>query len=202
MDQNDQITKIFQKSKALFIQEGVRNVTMEKIAKELGISKKTIYCYFENKADLVCQSVKYDIENLESQIEYLTQSSKNAIEEMLIIGDFISKSMDKFKSSRINELENFYPKSYKQIVLHRKIYVVKKISKNIERGIAEEIYRKEIEIEKVVLMYLTTTAALFDQKTIPIENYSISEIYITYLDYHLQAILNENGRKLYSKIKM
>lgn len=104
MDQNDQITKIFQKSKALFIQEGVRNVTMEKIAKELGISKKTIYCYFENKADLVCQSVKYDIENLESQIEYLTQSSKNAIEEMLIIGDFISKSMDKFKSSRINEL--------------------------------------------------------------------------------------------------
>ena len=201
MEQNEQIAKIFEKSKTLFIQEGVRNVTMEKIAKELGISKKTIYCNFENKADLVFQSVKYDIENLENQIEHFTKSAENAIHEMQIIGNFVSKSMEKFKSSRINELENFYPKAYFQIDKHRKIFVVDKIRKNVERGIIEDFYRKDLEKEKVVLFYLTATTALFDQKTISIENFTISELYISYLDYHLQGILNEKGRALYSKNK-
>lgn len=201
MNQNDQIFKIFSKAKELFYLDGVRNITMQEIAKSLGISKKTIYFHFENKADLVCQSVKYDIEMMEKHILELIKSADNSIIEMQLIGNFVSKSIEKFKPNRIVELEKYYPTAFDYIDKHRKTFVTNIISKNIERGIFEKLYRPEIEIEKTTLIYLLSTSALFDQKSFTIENHSVSELYSSFLAYHIQSIISEKGKIEYNKSK-
>ncbi|MEM1220215.1 MAG: helix-turn-helix domain-containing protein, partial [Bacteroidota bacterium] len=44
---------ILSRSKRLFLRYGIRSVTMDDISKEMGISKKTLYQYVDNKADLI-----------------------------------------------------------------------------------------------------------------------------------------------------
>ena len=80
---NGQIERIIQGGEDLFLQAGIKSVTMDDISKHLGMSKKTIYHFFNDKNDLVMALVKKKLIDDECQINSIIQSSANVIEEMI-----------------------------------------------------------------------------------------------------------------------
>lgn len=188
--------KIYTKSKELFLRNGIRNVTMEDIAKELGISKKTIYQFVENKADLVLKSVHYDIDSIEKDTLNICSNSENAVDEMLKIGYYIAVCLDKFSPGRLSELEKFYPESWQLVEKHQNGFVIHLIQENLKKGIEQNLYRKEIDLEKISLFYINgSNFVLTLGERFPEKKMDFPQYFRAFLEYHLRAILTDIGLK-------
>ncbi len=81
--------QILAKSTELFIKYGLKNLTMDEIARELGMSKKTIYQYCENKAELIEKSMRAHIKKEECDLVLIEGKAKNAIDETLLMFEYI-----------------------------------------------------------------------------------------------------------------
>lgn len=146
--------KIFEKARSLFFSIGIRNTTMDDLAKELGISKKTLYKEFDNKADLVRFCVEYELKNNEKSFQEFADRTDNAIEELVLSASDIHAELQQFHPSIIQDLIKFYPESWSLIEHHRDVFAKNNIENNLKKGIKQGVYRKDINIEVVALLHL------------------------------------------------
>ena len=73
--------QIISKSKDMFLKLGFKSVTMDDIASEMGISKKTIYKYFSNKDDLIENTIELAHKEVQEIIAIIDEQGFNAIED-------------------------------------------------------------------------------------------------------------------------
>src|SRR6478735_335731 len=79
--------KILKTALGLFFKYGIKHVTMDDIAKELGMSKKTIYQFFKEKDDLVNQLCEAELKDQECQFDEMSRSAKDPIHELMLISE-------------------------------------------------------------------------------------------------------------------
>lgn len=190
-------TKIFEKARSLFYKNGVRNTTMDDLARELGISKKTLYKEFPNKADLVHFCVAMDLKEDEREIHAISEKTDNAIEELLQIGLHIQEELKIFHPAIINDLMKFFPESWKLVENHRDIFAHKNIARNIKKGIKQGYFRKEISIEITTLIQLQLSFLPLQ----PIQSeHKPTDIHLEVLKYNIYAIATPAGIELFQKL--
>jgi AcrR family transcriptional regulator len=189
--------KIFEKARNLFYSIGVRNTTMDDLAKELGISKKTLYKEIDNKADLVKFCVEYDLKCDEQAILSISENTENAIEELLLIAAHIHAELQMFHPSIIQDLMKFYPESWLMIEQHRDIFAKKNIANNLRKGIEQGLYRKDINVDMVTMLQLNLSFLPLqaDGKT-----HKPSDFYLEVLKYNFYAIATPKGIELFEKL--
>ena len=183
-------SKIFEKARRLFNTIGIRNTTMDDLAKELGISKKTLYKEIDNKADLVKFCVKYDLAQTEKKIHSISASCENAIEELLLIAALISEDLQLYHPSLLRDITKFYPESRALIENHKETFAQKNIYANLKKGIKQGLYRKDINIELTTIFQLHLCLLPFELGG---TNYPTTEVYKEVLKYNLFAIATPNG---------
>lgn len=196
------VRKILDRSDELIRQYGVRTFTMDMLAKELGISKKTIYLYFENKATLVYACVTRDLEHSQAYVSRQVVESRDAVEEMVNIGAYFVENFRQIQSGIMFELERFFSASWELIMEHKMGFALGIINANLERGIREGLYRKDINKDLVARFYIGKTDLIFNQQFFPYPQYRITEVYLELLKYHLHAIATPEGLekfRLYKK---
>lgn len=193
------VSKIYEKATELFRTIGVRNTTMDDLAKELGISKKTLYKVISNKADLVLFCVSKDIDAREQELKEIEKQATNAIEEMILVGKVIYNSLQIFHPSTIHDLMKFYPESWEKIEEHKVSFANNLIKKNIKEGIAQELYREDIDTELVADFYVSlTTLSLHNYSGHP--KYAVSQVFKEILTYHINAIALPKGKILFYEL--
>ncbi|XCF05901.1 TetR/AcrR family transcriptional regulator [Tamlana crocina] len=179
----------------LFLNYGFKSVTMDDIASAQGISKKTIYQYFENKTVLVEEAVMYLFQTISSGIEDIRDLEKNPIEEILEIKEFLMQHLKDEKSSPQYQLEKYYPKIFKDIKEKQFCVMEDCVACNLERGVKLGLYRKNINIDFISKIYFTCMIALKDKELFPLNNYSMLTLNNNYLEYHLRGICTPEGLK-------
>ncbi len=179
----------------LFLNYGFKSVTMDDIASAQGISKKTIYQYFENKTVLVEEAVMYLFQTISSGIEDIRDLEKNPIEEILEIKQFLMQHLKDEKSSPQYQLEKYYPKIFKDIKEKQFCVMEDCVACNLERGVKLGFYRKNINIDFISKIYFTCMMALKDKDLFPLNNYSMLTLNNNYLEYHLRGICTPEGLK-------
>jgi AcrR family transcriptional regulator len=182
--------KVFEKAGELFRTIGVRNTTMDDLARELGISKKTLYKVIDNKADLVYLCVQLDLQQKEKELEQIARHTDNAIEEMLRIGALIHASLQLFHPATIHDLTKFYPEAWKLIENHKENFARNIIRNNLKKGIKQGLYRKDIAVELVSAfnLYLSN----FCIAEVP-KGMKADVVYKESLSYHIHAIADQKG---------
>ena len=180
----------------LFLTYGFKSVTMDDIANTLGMSKKTIYQYFENKTVLVEESVMYLFQTISSGIEDIRDLEKNPIEEIFEIKRFLMKNLKDEKSSPQYQLEKYYPKIFKDIKEKQFCVMEDCVTCNLERGVKMGLYRKDINVDFVSKIYFTCMMALKDKELFPLDNFSMQTLMNNYLEYHLRGICTSEGIEL------
>ena len=190
-------SKVFEKARHLFNTVGVRNTTMDDLAKELGISKKTLYKEVENKADLVKFCVQYDLNQDEKLINSISENTENAIEELVLIAAHISKELQIYHPSILKDITKLYPESWTLIENHKDTFVKKNISDNIKKGIKQGLYRKDVNAELATILQLHLCF-------LPLENiynnYNPTQVYQEILRYNLYAIATPKGIELFEQL--
>ncbi len=182
----------------LVMQLGVRAVTMQQIAQELGMSKKTLYQYFKNKADLVHQMVQFHIAMEREMIQTIVQTDKNAINEIIEIGQHVIQHLRQVNPTSAYDLKRLYPKSWQLFDEHKK-FIAQIIQQNLEKGIKQGWYRSDFNIEIITRLYVSKIDAIIDINVFP-AHFSKAEIYQEMLKYHIHGVANEKGETYFREL--
>jgi len=187
---------ILQKAGEIFLKLGFKSVTMDDIANEMGISKKTIYKYFHNKEELVDESLSYLHELIHNSVSCICEKGFNAIEENFEIKNTFKDLFKNTDDSPMYQLQKYYPKTYNKLMADEFCMFKDCILKNIEKGINEGLYRKDIELEIITKFYFSLVMSVHDTNLHKYNKNTINSLEMIALEYHTRAIATEKGIKI------
>ena len=184
----------------MFLNYGFKSVTMDDLAHEMGISKKTIYTHFENKTQLVEEGALYLYERISSGIDQIRSLNKNPIEELYEIKKFVMQHLKDEKTAPQYQLHKYYPKVSQMLYKKKFDVMLQCVGENFHRGIEQGIYRENLNVEFVSRIYFACGSIIKDQKLFPIEKFPSSKLVDDYLEYHLRGIVTPEGRKILNEL--
>ena len=182
--------KIIAKATDLFLKLGFKSVTMDDIAGEMCISKKTIYKYFCNKELLIEESTNMVHKEVHQIIDSIVAKNYNAIEENFEIRKMFKEMFKAGDTSPVFQLKKHYPEIY-DTVMSREINECNIVFKqNIEKGIQQSLYRKETPIDTYVDFYYTLIFSI--NGNVSSERIA-NELELQALEYHTRAMATPEG---------
>ncbi len=191
--------KVLAKANKLFMQIGIKTITMDDVARELSISKKTLYQHFDNKADLINQILDEYLRQEKEHIEQVSQSANDAIDEMLSIGKYIIKQLNTYSPAAIYDLQKYYPESWMLLKSLHQVFIYNVIKTNIDKGIRQGFYRKGINADIIAKLYVSKSSILTDENLFPHQQYSKEKLFKEHIRYHLHGIASSEGLTLLEK---
>ncbi len=182
--------KIISKSKEMFLKLGFKSITMDDIAGEMCISKKTIYKYFGNKELLIEESTQAVHKEIHEIIDSIIAKNHNAIEENFEIRKMFKEMFKSSDTSPLYQLKKHYPEIYAQVMAREIDQCNLVFRQNIEKGIHQGLYRKNINIESCVKFYYTL---IFSIKETTDSDKESLKAELEALEYHTRAIATPAG---------
>ncbi len=183
----------------IYLKHGIRNVTLDNVASELGISKKTLYQNFTDKKDLVARVVDYFIDDAE--YEFKRSKYGNAIDNMFLIRKHVAFIL-KFYNNRIeHDLKKSYPELYEKIRKIKRQRIFDNTIENIKQGMEEKLYRNDLDSYFIAKLQLGRMLYTLNPDYQIFEEYELNSIafFDSMMDYHMNAICTEKGMKYYKK---
>jgi AcrR family transcriptional regulator len=191
--------RILEKATELFMRYGIRSVSMDDIAAQLGISKKTIYQSFADKDELVDAIVDGDIQRMQGECDRCQQQSRNAIEEIFLTMDMIQGHLQNMNPMLLYDLQKFHFRSYEKFKAHKNSYLLDIIRQNLEKGIAEGLYRENLHTDILSRLRLESLMIPFNMDHFPPGKYNLVEVTQIILEHFLFGLASEKGYQMILK---
>lgn len=188
--------QILDQSYQLFHKYGIKSVTMDDIAKELAMSKKTLYKHFSNKKDLVFQITKSQIGETEKMCFTQFKDSKDSIHELFMIMEMLKMIFHNINPSLLFDLRKHYPKSWRLMEDHQNIFIPNMISKTLKRGVKEKLFRSDLNIGIITKLRIEEIKASFNPEIFSPQEYNMEELQIVMLEHFILGITTLEGHKL------
>jgi len=184
---------LFKNISTLFKKYGVKSVTMDDIAREFGISKKTLYQHFENKTDVVYKVAHFEFGKEREVLEKLCQEHKHVIDQLFVISKFIVKSNLLLSPSLMYSMEKYFHQTWEELINIRREFVLNLIDDNFQEGMNQGIYRSDINLSIIKLFYsfLLNVKSIEFYNDITRENFD--DTFNTIFTYHIRGIANKVG---------
>ncbi|WP_166921626.1 TetR/AcrR family transcriptional regulator [Flavobacterium poyangense] len=183
--------KIISKASELFLKLGFKSVTMDDIASEMCISKKTIYKYFCNKEVLIEESTALVHTQVHHIIDTIVAKNHNAIHENFEIREmFCEMFKNNIDSSPIYQLKKHYPEIYQNVMSQEIDQCSEWFRNNINKGIREKLYREDLNIEVYVKFYYIL---IFHINENTVSEKEAQRIELEALEYHTRAMATAEG---------
>ncbi len=182
--------KIISKASNLFLKLGFKSVTMDDIANEMCISKKTLYKYFAHKETLIEQCVDYIQAEIHTKISKIIALEKNAIEENFIIREMFEEMFKTDGDSPVYQLKKHYPMIYEHVRINQIKECKELFTQNIQKGIQEGFYKATISIETVVMFYHMLLFSIYEQIA---SDKEAKRLELAALEYHIRAMATTEG---------
>ena len=190
------LNKILEKVLALFKRYGTRSVTMDDIARYLGMSKKTLYQEFSDKHELISRVIDFDMEQSRILLEEVKKSDSNAVQELFMLNRQIHSLRILYSPTFYFDLRRYYPETYHRWIEDKRSNLYRVITENLRKGKSEGIYRAEIDEHIIGRLHMARIEMLDGNDLIEdherLSDDFIREVFI----YHLHGICNEQGMKL------
>jgi DNA-binding XRE family transcriptional regulator len=190
---NEELKNIMEKVRELYMKYGIKSITMDDVASELSISKKTLYQYVTDKDDLVGKFIDNEIEIRQEEICKCFRIGFNAIEELFEISILMNKLIRDQNPATEHDLKKYYPQHFQKIVSARMEGIYNYILLNLKKGIKEELYRKELNKEVIAKLYLWRSENTNLKDLLPVEEFTSIKLFIELLKYHVRGIATEKG---------
>lgn len=175
---------------------------MDDIARELGISKKTLYLYCTDKEDLLIKSFSNYFKSEEAFQEAIWAKNLNAIDEMFEVSKHVAEMLKNLHPSVHYDLRKYYPEAWKIFSEYRKNFLFKCVADNMEKGKQEGLYRTNLNIPIVARIHIARIDVIFDGELFPPSQFNFQEVYFEMIRYHIRGIASPKGIEFFmDKIK-
>lgn len=192
--------KIIEKATEMFMTLGFKSVTMDDIAAEMGISKKTIYAHFSNKETIIAVTTDAIFEQVSHTINCIADLEKNPIEELYDIKKCVMDHMRNEKTSPNHQLQKYYPAIYQNIKSRQFNFMQECVVKNLQRGLELQLYRENIDVQFVSRIYFNGVTGIKEDALFPHTMFEGRALFDMYLEYHLRGIVTPKGRKILNEL--
>lgn len=192
-------TKIIIQSEKLFLRYGIKSVTMDDIARKLGMSKKTLYQYVDNKTDLLGQIMVAHVQQHESALANIRAKAKDAVDEMIQMAKFVLKDLRRIAPTTMYDLQKYYPDIWNMMEQLHKKHIYATIIENLNMGIQQGVYRSDINTDVVAKLYVGKTLFLIDEEMFPLRDYDRTNLFKEYINYHTRGIASPKGLNLFNQ---
>lgn len=189
--------QILSKCEQYFMRNGLKSTTMDDVCRFMGISKKTLYQFIDQKSDLIYRIVQRRVHEEQKMAKVITLESENAIDELLRISRQVHEKLQQTPPSILYDLQKYYHRSWELMEEHRKHFVAAMIKANIERGIEEGLYRNDLQTDIVTAIFTSAIPALVEEGSVIDNAFTPSEAYRVFIDYHIRGIASEKGMEVY-----
>ena len=194
--------RILNKARELMFQTGVKHVTMDDLANQLGISKKTIYQYFKDKDALVSSVVEFELANHALICNQSTQAADNAVHEIFLLMSVIQEMFNRMNPLALFEIEKYYPLAFEKIKNHKDDYIFSMISANLEKGISEGLYRKDVDVTILSKYRLETSLIPFNIHIFHPSKFDMLKVNLQIIEHFVYGVATLEGHKLMDTYKL
>jgi AcrR family transcriptional regulator len=196
---DEKLDRILTESLRLFKKNGIRSVSMDDISKELGMSKKTIYQYFANKTELVEKVLNHLHEKERIPCIGEDTANMNAIDILLAVSRNVSIQLKDMNPIKAYELQKYYPAIYREFIIRKRDHVFDQVKQNFTQGIAEGIYRNDLDVDLVARLYIQKLVDVHDPEFLSSVNFGFEKVFQVMFDNHIRGIANAEGLAYYEK---
>jgi len=192
------LTRVFK----LYNKFGIKSVTMDDVSRELGISKKTLYQYVKDKAELVEKVVTLNTLQHRETIYNIVKENYNAIEELLAVNKYMNEMMKEQNPTLDYDLRKYYPELHSRLLRDSRQRMYDSIKQNLEKGQKEGLYRMDMDINIICRLHMTRLEYKYTSDSFTITELGSEKIMDEIFKYHLHGIASEKGLKVLNESNM
>lgn len=188
--------RILETALRLFRTYGIKSITMQDIARECGISKKTVYEHFADKSELVDSFTEFLTNTHCTRMKAACAEGHDAVEELVLSLKQTETLVKSINPILLFELEKYHPTAWKKITDFKQQFITQTIKNNLERGIREGLYRSNIRIHIIAHMRLMQLDSAFNPLHFPATEFDIHEVMYEVTEHYIHGIATPEGHRL------
>src|SRR6201992_2203120 len=185
----------------LFLKAGIRSVTMDDIARHLGMSKKTIYQFFSDKNELVMALVKKKLKEDEDQMSEIISKSENVIEQMINMMKCSEEIFSRINPIVIHDMQKYHPDAWTHFQNFKADVIVHTLEELLTKGINQGFIRPDIDVRIIARMRVNQVEMGFNTKLFPVTEFSTWKVQYQFLEHFNYGICTLRGYKLLNQYK-
>jgi AcrR family transcriptional regulator len=193
--------RILQSAQTLFMRNGIKSVSMDDIATHLAMSKKTLYKWFENKDQIVHAAIVEHLRHEEVDCAGMAASAANALEELFQMMEWSKQLMANIHPSIFYDLQKYHPQAWQVWVTHKNQFILEKITDNLRRGIAEGLYRADLDVDVLARLRLAQIELAFNADLYPPRHFDPKRVQLVCLEHFMLGSATLRGHKLINKYR-
>jgi len=201
MDPDKKYDSLIEGCYKVFTEHGIRNISMDDLSRTLGISKKTLYQFVQNKADLLKKISLYIQETIKTRMEELGKMDLNAIDVLLEMSKIASAKHFQINSMITYEFRKYYPQVFNEYLCIKKDLLIENIKKNLDQGIKEGLYRQDLNKDIVAHLYFKKIEDFHNPELTDLQNFSYNNVFEVMFENHIRGIANQKGIEYFGKQK-
>lgn len=190
---NEELKCIVARVKDLYYKYGIKSITMDDVARHLGISKKTLYKHVKDKEDLVGKVIDFEIDLLKKGMECPERDKLNAIEELLVVSKLLNQKMKEVNPATVYDLRKYYPQHYEKLTAARREKMFENVIANIKKGQDEGLYRDDLDPRIIALIQISRIENIVDNDLLSINEFTSDKFFHEIFVYHIRGIANPKG---------
>ena len=184
----ENVTKLFKKF-------GIKSVSMDDIAGELGISKKTLYTHFNDKEELVKKIIYLEFSKKKCLLESFSNINNNAIEEALEVYKMVNGYIKEITPTVEYDLKKYYPQIHKELSAFRTANIQLSVTSNLIKGVSEGLYRNDFDVEIIAKLHIARVDYMLSEEFFTGNEKNSKKAFNELFIYHLRGICSEKGLK-------
>jgi len=188
--------RILHHAQTLFMRNGIKSVSMDDIAADLAMSKKTLYKTFTNKDEMVFAVMQQHLTATQGECEQLKRHATSAIDELFRMMDWMRRQFAEVHPSIFYDMQKFHPATWQLWVRHKHEYILAQTVDNLRWGIAEELYRPELDVEVLARLRLAQIELAFNTDVFPARQFEVARLQQTILEHFMLGVATLKGHKL------
>lgn len=174
---------------------------MDDIARQLGISKKTIYQFYEDKNKLIVALNEQQMKQQQANFDNISLHSNNAIDEIFQLMNHLHSIFSTMNPNLLYDMQKYHPEAWKRHLSFKEKCVYPTVEENIKRGIKEGFYRKNLNVKLMAILRMEQFNMVFNNQIINPGQFNMGEVHVLLLDHFLHGISTLKGHRLINKYK-
>lgn len=193
--------RILKGAEELFFRYGIKSVTMDDIAKHLGMSKKTIYQSFSDKHEVVHTLMEYKLKEDECTFRAICDQAVNIVDEMFNVMNQMSITFAKINQNAFYDLQKYHSKSWNLFKVFKEQFIQQMVENALNKGIKDGIVRADLNVKIIARLRIEEIEMGFNPVLFPPDKYKIIDVQLSLIDHFLHGICTLKGHKLINKHK-
>ncbi len=187
--------KILSTSMNLMMRIGPQSVTMDMVARDCGISKRTLYETFPNKNNLISCVIDYNQQLMNTRFTQIFEQSSNSFEALLGVYTLVRQFIQKMSPVFVSDLKRLYPEVFYQYKEHEEQHM-ESLAKIIAKAKEEGLALPGIKCKIAAFVFTNNIKSLHYMEELPFTEYSAAEVFDGAFLNFMRGIATREGQDI------